>query len=43
MKKQRASRKPRIHLDPKLVQITAEEIHADLIYPAGARRPERRT
>jgi hypothetical protein len=38
MKKQRANRKPRIRLDPKLVQITTEEILADLVYPASPPR-----
>jgi hypothetical protein len=42
MKRQRANRKPRIKLDPRLIQISAEEIRADLLYPAGARRRERR-
>ena len=42
MKKQRDNSKPRIRLDPRLIQITAEEIRADLIYPAGPRRRSRR-
>jgi hypothetical protein len=42
MKKQRVDRKPVIKLDPRLVRITPEEIQADLSYPAGARRRERR-
>ena len=41
MKKQREDRFPRIKLDPRLVRISAEEIRADLIYPAGARRGRR--
>ena len=41
MKKQPEDRFPRIKLDPKLVRITAEEIRADLTYPAGTRRGRR--
>jgi hypothetical protein len=43
MKKQRQNRMPRVRLDPKLIQITAEEIRADLVYPAGPRRRDRRS
>jgi hypothetical protein len=42
MKKQRDNSLPRVRLDPKLIQITAEEIRADLLYPAAPRRRERR-
>jgi hypothetical protein len=42
MKKQREKRKPRVRLDPRLIEITVEEIRADLIYPAGSRRGRRR-
>jgi len=42
MRKQREKLKPRIRLDPRLIQITAEEIRADLVYPAGSRRGRRR-
>ena len=42
MKKRRPSRRPRFDFDPKAVRITAEEIRADLLYPAPARRADRR-
>jgi hypothetical protein len=42
MKKQRLNRRPRFNFDPKTVRITAEEIRADLLYPAPPRRAGRR-